>query len=144
MRTATVPGIGGYIREMLKLTYIETGFRLELLAKSLEEWIAMRVILALRVGECICVEPSTASFLLPANLLGLDLLEAEVRRQGTDIIALSACDAEYVEVILKGTWLASDLESAEGVFVAVLSHSSEFFLLKLWQEAQISASVVSE
>lgn len=129
---------------MLKLTYIETGFRLELLAKSLEEWIAMRVILALRVGECICVEPSTASFLLPANLLGLDLLEAEVRRQGTDIIALSACDAEYVEVILKGTWLASDLESAEGVFVAVLSHSSEFFLLKLWQEAQISASVVSE
>jgi len=144
MQTAIVPGIGGYIREMLKLTYIETGFRLELLAKSLEEWIAMRVILALRVGECICVEPSTASFLLPANLLELDLLEAEVRRQGTDIIALSACDVEYVEVILKGTWLASDLESAEGVFVAVLSHSSEFFLLKLWQEAQISASVVSE
>ncbi|WP_346016778.1 alr0857 family protein [Chroococcidiopsis sp. CCMEE 29] len=129
---------------MLKLTYIETGFHLELLAKSLEEWIAMRVILALRVGECICVEPSTASFLLPANLLGLDLLEAEVQQQGTDIIALSACDAEYVEVILKGTWLASDLERAEGVFVAVLSHSSEFFLLKLWQEAQISASVVSE
>jgi len=129
---------------MLKLTYIDTGFHLELLAKSLEEWIAMRVILALRVGECICVEPSTASFLLPANLPGLDLLEAEVRRQGTDIIALSACDAEYVEAILKGTWLASDLESAEGVFVAVLSHSSEFFLLKLWQEAQISASVVSE
>lgn len=112
---------------MLKLTYIETGFHLELLAKSLEEWIAMRVILALRVGECICVEPSTASFLLPANLLGLDLLEAEVQQQGTDIIALSACDAEYVEVILKGTWLASDLERAEGVFVAVLSHSSEFF-----------------
>jgi len=129
---------------MLKLTYIETGFHLELLAKSLEEWIAMRVILALRVGECICVEPSTASFLLPANLPGLDLLEAEVQRQGTDIIALCACDAEYVEVILKGTWLASDLESAEGVFVAVLSHSSEFFLLKLWHEAQISASVASE
>lgn len=129
---------------MLKLTYIETGFHLELLAKSLEEWIAMRVILALRVGECICVEPSTASFLLPANSPGLDLLEAEVQRQETDIIALSACDAEYVEVILKGTWLASDLESAEGVFVAVLSHSSEFFLLKLWHEAQISASVVSE
>jgi hypothetical protein len=46
-------------------------------------------------------EPSTASFLLPLGLPGLDLLEAEVWRQETDAIALCACDAEYVEVSLK-------------------------------------------
>lgn len=128
---------------MLKLTYIENSFHLEHLAKSLEEWVALRVILVLRVGECLCVEPSTASFLLPADLPGVDLLKAEVERQETDALDLCACDAKYVEVSLKGAWLASS-ESAEGVFVAALSHSTEFFLLKLWQEAQIGASVLSD
>lgn len=129
---------------MLKLTYIENSFSLEYLAKCLEEWVALRVILALRVGECFCAQPSTASFLLPLGLPGLDLLEAEVWRQETDAIALCACDAEYVEVSLKGTWLASDSESAEGVFVTAMSHSIEFFLCKLWQEAQIGATVFKE
>lgn len=128
---------------MLKLTYIENSFHLEHLAKSLEEWVALRVILALRVGECLCVEPSTASFLLPVDLPGVDLLKAEVGQE-TDVLDLCACDTKYVEVSLKGTWLAPDSESAEGVFVTTLSHSSEFFLLKLWQEAQIGASVLSD
>ncbi len=129
---------------MLKLTYIENSFHLEQLAKSLEEWVELRVILALRVGECFCVEPSTASFLLPIGLLGLDLLEAEVSQQGTDAISLCTCDADYVEVSFKGIWLASGSESAEGIFVAALSHSTEFLLLKLWQEAQIGATVLKE
>lgn len=129
---------------MLKLTYIENSFSLDYLAKCLEEWVALRVILALRVSECFCIEPSTASFLLPLGLPGLDLLEAEVGRQETDAIALCACDAEYVEVSLKGTWLASDSESAEGVFVTAMPHSIEFFLCKLWQEAQIGATVLKE
>lgn len=128
---------------MLKLTYIENSFYLEHLGKSLEEWVGLRVILALRVGERICAQPSTASFLLPADLSGLHLLKAEVG-QGSDVIELCACDAEYVEVTLKGTWLASDSESAEGVFVAAMSHSVEFFLLKLWQEAQSKVTVVGE
>lgn len=129
---------------MLKLTYIETGFYLERSAQSLEEWVTTRVIFALRVGDRICLEPSTASFLLPADLLGLNLLVAEVRRLGTDEIALCACDAEYVEVSLKGTWIATEVENAEGAFVAALSHSTEFLLFKLWQDAQISATVMSD
>lgn len=127
---------------MLKLTYTETSFYLELLASSLEEWVAQRVLLV-RIGEIICVEPSTASFLVPADLLELNLLKAEVQRQKSDALTLCAGDAEYVEVSLKGTWLASNPESAEGVFVATLSPSIEFFLFKLWQEAQIGASVLS-
>ncbi len=130
---------------MLKLTYIESGFYLEYLAKSLEEWVQERVILALRVGESLCIEPSMASFLLPTDLPGLEALTVEVKRQDADAIALSICDAEYVEVSLNGTWLSTDFESAEGVFVAsISSHSVEFFLLKLWQDAQVSASVLSE
>jgi hypothetical protein len=66
---------------MLKLTYTETGFRLERLAQSLEEWVQGRVILALRVGQSLLVEPSTASFLLPVDLPGLPLLEASVQRK---------------------------------------------------------------
>lgn len=129
---------------MLKLTYIETGFYLEYLAKSLEEWVQGRVILALRVGESLCVEPSTASFLLPADLPGLDTLALEIRRQDPEAISLSACDAEYLEVSIKGIWVSSESDSSEGVFVAAMSHSIEFFLLKLWQDAQVSASVLSE
>ncbi|HCF26299.1 MAG TPA: hypothetical protein DEV81_03595 [Cyanobacteria bacterium UBA11049] len=129
---------------MLKLTYIETGFYLERLAQSLEEWVTTRVIFALRVGDRICLEPSTASFLLPADLPRLNLLVAEIRRQGTDEIVLCACDAEYVEVGLQGTWIATEAENAEGVFVAALSHATESLLFKLWQDAQISATVMSD
>lgn len=129
---------------MLKLTYIETGFYLEPLATELEEWVALRVIFALRVGDPIYVEPSTAAFLLPADLPELNLLAAQVRQQGTDEIELSTCDAEYVEVILLGTWLATDAESANGVFVAALSDSTECLLVKLWQSAQVGASVLSD
>lgn len=83
------------------------------------------------MGEYVCVQPSTTSYLLPTDLPGLDLLKAEVERQETVAIALCPCDADYVEVSLKGIWLASVPESAEGIFVTTLSHSTEFFLLKL-------------
>ena len=129
---------------MLKLTYIETGFYLESLTQSLEEWVAQRVIFALRVSDRICVEPSTAAFLLPADLPQLNLLTVEVIGQGTDEIELCTCDAEYVEVILKGTWIVTEAESAEGVFVAALSYSTELLLMKLWHWAQIGASVLSD
>lgn len=129
---------------MLKLTYIETGFYLEYLTKSLEEWVQGRVILALRVGETLCIEPSTASFLLPADLPGVETLVAEVKRLDSDFISLSVCDAEYIEVSIEGTWVSSKADSTEGVFVVAMSHSVEFFLLKLWQDSQVSASVLSE
>ena len=129
---------------MLKLTYIETGFYLEYLAKSLEEWVQGRVILALRVGETLCIEPTTASFLLPADLPGVETLAVEVKRLDLESVSLSVCDAEYIEVSIEGTWISSEADSTEGVFVAAMSHSIEFFLLKLWQDSQVSASVLSE
>lgn len=128
---------------MLKLTYTETGVHLELVAQSLEEWVFSRVILSLRVGLRLLVEPSTASFLLPADLPGLPLLQSAAQLE-TEAIALCVCDAEYIEVTLQGTWLAADEESAEGAFVAAMSDLTEFFLFKLWQEAQTCASSLKQ
>ncbi|MBD2607792.1 hypothetical protein H6G81_25550 [Scytonema hofmannii FACHB-248] len=129
---------------MLKLIYTEKSFHLECLTQSLEQWVQGRVILALRVGQCLCVEPSTASFLLPVDLPGVEALKAEVKRNVSEIMALSVCDAEYLEVTLRGSWISNGSEDAEGVFVTAMSDRTEFFVHKLWQEAQKSASIVSE
>jgi len=125
---------------MLKLTYTESGFHLERLAQSLEDWVTQRVILALRVATDFYLEPSTAAFLLPADLSELSVLETLIQREQTDEIGLSVCDAEYVEVSLRGTWLSDDPDSEEGVFVTVMSDRTEFFLFKLWHEAQTCTS----
>jgi hypothetical protein len=138
---------------MLKLTYTENSFYLEYLSVSLEEWVQTRVILALRVGQSLCVEPSTASFLLPANLPGIEALKAEAKLANSEIIDLSICDPEYVEVTLRGSWLSDGSQDADGVFVTMISDAlngdglssrTEFFLHKLWREAQACASVMSE
>jgi hypothetical protein len=129
---------------MLKLTYTETGFNLERLAQSPEQLVALRVILAMRVGQTVYVEPSSAAFLLPVNLSVLDLLQAEVLRDEGEAIALSVADAELVEVTLRGTWLSVAAEGADGLFVTKLSDRAEFLLVKLWVEAQGAASFVKE
>ncbi|MDZ7994785.1 MAG: alr0857 family protein [Nostoc sp. EfeVER01] len=129
---------------MLKLTYTESSFDLECVTLSLEEWVAQRVILALRVGQSLCIEPTTASFLLPVDLPGVEVLRSEVKRDDREIIALCACDAEYMEVTLRGSWLSASSKDSVGVFVTTMSDRTEFFLHKLWQEAQSCASVMSE
>ncbi|MEH2150188.1 alr0857 family protein [Nostoc sp.] len=129
---------------MLKLTYTESSFDLECVTLSLEEWVAQRVILALRVGQSFCIEPTTASFLLPVDLPGVEVLRAEVKRDDREIIALCACDAEYMEVTLQGSWLSASSKDSVGVFATTMSDRAEFFLHKLWQEAQSCASVMSE
>lgn len=126
---------------MLKLTYTETGFNLERLAQPLEDWVKNRAILALRAGVGFSLEPSTAAFLLPADLPQLPELKKLARREG-DAIALAVCDADSVEISLQGTWIATDPQSEEGIFGVALSDRTEFFLCKLWQEAQTCASVI--
>ncbi|MEQ8536335.1 MAG: hypothetical protein RIB93_02550 [Coleofasciculus sp. D1-CHI-01] len=129
---------------MLKLTYTENSFYLERLAGSLEEWVTARVMLALRAASSLWVESSTASFLLPADMPHLADLEKAVRQQTIDDISLSICDADYIEVTLNGTWMTSNPQGEEGVFVVKLSDRTEFFLCKLWQESQTYASVTNE
>lgn len=128
---------------MLKLTYTETSFHLELLAQSLEEWVQGRVILSLRVGQRFLVEPTTASFLLPRELPELSFLQAAADLERNDAIAIGLCDASHVEVSLQGTWIAALEQSVEGVFVTALSDRTEFFLLTLWQQAQACTSCIN-
>ncbi len=141
---------------MLKLTYTERSFYLECIAQSLEEWVAQRVVFALRVGQSLYVESSTASFLLPVDLPGIDMLKAEVKPDHSEIISLCACDSEYMEVTLKGFWLSDGSEDAVGLFVTTISDRTstgealslaapiEVFLHQLWQEAQAGNSMISQ
>ncbi|MEO1429392.1 MAG: alr0857 family protein [Cyanobacteria bacterium J06632_19] len=130
---------------MLKLTYTENSFDLELLTKSVEEWIQARVILTLRIGHSLCIEPSTASFLLPADLPGLGKLEAELKLDNNrEVIELCACDREFLEVSLKGYWLSVSSQNMSGGFVTSISHNTECFLHKLWLEARKNTSVAIE
>ncbi|RMH74641.1 MAG: hypothetical protein D6680_14140 [Cyanobacteria bacterium J007] len=129
---------------MLKFTYTENGFNLERLASSVDELVARRVILAMRVGEGIVVEPTSASFLLPADLPGLKGLETQTRRDRNEAIALCIADADYVEVSLHGTWIAANSETAEGVFVTAIGELSEFYLIDLWEQAQTKISLLEE
>lgn len=128
---------------MLKITYTENGFFLERLTASLETWLANRVLVCLRATAAVTVEPSTASLLLPINLPYFrDLKAIEERTNG--IVRLDLCDDYSIEVSLQGTWVASNEDSEEGIFVCSLEDNTEFFLNQLWKEGKINPSLIEE
>ncbi|NEO26640.1 MAG: hypothetical protein F6K03_07015 [Kamptonema sp. SIO4C4] len=126
---------------MLKLTYTENGFWLEQITQPMEDWVNKRVLLALRSATPLYVEPSSAAFLLPVDLPHWEKLEALAQQEGSNAIGLAIGDEEYMEVSLDGTWLVSDPNSEEGIFVTTMSDRAEFFLYKLWKEAEAMASI---
>jgi hypothetical protein len=63
------------------------------------------------------------------------LRHLERQQEGEEAIALSICDADYIEVSLQGTWMTSDSDGETGIFVTSMSYTVEFFLLKLWEES---------
>lgn len=126
---------------MLKITYLEDGIFLEYLQESVETWKASRILVSLRAGASIHTASMTAGLVLPAYtpyLAGLVELEEK------NLIKVTPCDEEYLEVSLSGTWVSQSVNSEEGVFVCELNHSSEYFLYELWQESQVSTSVLSD
>ncbi|MEG3435955.1 alr0857 family protein [Pannus brasiliensis CCIBt3594] len=129
---------------MLKLTYTENGFQLERLPDSVEKWVTTRVLLALRSGTRLGVEPSTASFLLPGNIPYLAELETLIDGENSPAVVLAGPDAEAIEVCLQGTWLVFGEESEEGIFVCGLSDRVESFLDRVWKESEFGAYVVNE
>ncbi|NJK99451.1 MAG: hypothetical protein HC910_02385 [Spirulinaceae cyanobacterium SM2_1_0] len=129
---------------MLKLIYTERGLHMEHLVQVLEDWVTARVMLSLRAATPLYVEPSTACFLLPADLPQLAVLATANKRQPSEALAIARCDADYVEVSLNGTWLAESAESDTGLFIATLAYNLEFVLHKLWQAAAATASVASD
>jgi len=125
---------------MLKLSYTEDGLYMERVLTSPELAIAQRVILAMRLGQSLQVEPGHASFLLPADVPELEQLEQSLRQDYDSKVSVIPVDDEFVEVSLSGSWIAESKEAHEGMFLTVLSDRAEFFIYKLWQmsEAHIS------
>lgn len=127
---------------MLKLTYTETATYLEHLTQTPEHLVSLRVTLAMRLGQTILIEPSSAAFLLPSNLPALSLLEDAIQHTEAEMIALCIADEETIEVSLAGTWVSFDPDEENGIFVTRLSDRTEYLLTKLWNEAYSGASVM--
>lgn len=126
---------------MLKINYIESGLHLEWTACSVESFVSNRVILALRSGTTIHVEPGCASFLLPIQTPDLALLDEAIRSDRSKTISLGIVDAQYVEVSIKGVWVASAPDAEEGIFASALSDRVEFYLHRVWQLTQSHVGV---
>lgn len=126
---------------MLKLTYLESGLYLELLSESVEDWLALRVVFALRMGDRLVAEKMTASLLLPIDLLQRSSLEKLVRQE--EGIWLAQGDADHIEVSLAGTWMTSGAAESEGIFVTAFNPVLESLLFQLWQMSQVEASSIS-
>jgi hypothetical protein len=125
---------------MLKLTYTETGFRLERLNLSLETWVAQRVTMTVCAGQKLFIEPSQASFLLPAKDSRLLRLEQLLSTEYKTFISLALVDDDCVEVNLKGSWIAESSETHEGLFITTFSDAVELCVYRLWHSTQATAS----
>jgi hypothetical protein len=129
---------------MLKLTYTEVGLNLERITvpvdNLVETLISQRVVLAVRTGQSICVQPGRASFLVPVNSVNLKEFKATVQGESIRCIDLTSVDHEFYEISLRGTWVAGSHEAYEGMFVASLNDRIEVFIDRLWRSTQVKAS----
>lgn len=118
---------------MLKLIYTESGFYIERITASLEAIIAKRVVLATRLGESLHVAPNHASFLVSIQADGLTELELSLDLDEGRILDIVAVDADFVEVNVRGTWIARTLDAEEGILLVSLSDRVEQLLHHLWE-----------
>ncbi|GAP94428.1 alr0857 family protein [Leptolyngbya sp. NIES-2104] len=125
---------------MLKLTYTEFGLHLERVTVPLETLVSQRVVLALRMGQTLHVEPSRASFLLSIEVPGFGELEKLIRLERIASVSIVPVDDQFVEVSVQGHWIANTVEAHSGVFVTALGDRVEFSIYKLWQATQLQAS----
>ena len=133
---------------MLKLTYTDVGLDLErivnpinnLASNHVETLVAGRVVLAVRTGQPICVQPGRASFLVPVNSLNLKEYKATVQGESIRSIDLTSVDHQFYEISLRGTWVAGNHDAYEGMFLVSLSDRIELFIDRLWNSTQTKAS----
>ncbi|MBE9182246.1 hypothetical protein IQ268_27210 [Oculatella sp. LEGE 06141] len=125
---------------MLKLNYTDVGLYMERTMTNPELLMQERVLLAMRLGQTLHVEPGHASFLLPADIPELEVLETALHREYGSVVTLIAVDEEFVEVRLSGSWIAEDKDAHEGMFLTVMSDRTEFLIHKLWQMSEVHIS----
>jgi predicted component of type VI protein secretion system len=125
---------------MLKLNYTEVGLYMERVMSSVEMLIAERVVLAMRLGQTLHVEPGRASFLLPKDSLDRVHLEAILQQKCSKNVSVIPVDDGFVEISLCGSWIAESADAHEGMFLTVMSERAEFLVYKLWHESQVHVS----
>lgn len=116
---------------MLKLTYSDADLLIEHLNLTVEAMVTQRSLVALRAGQPLVVQPGYGAFALPANLPEIAAVKAGC--QGA--IDIAPCDIDWLEVTLRGTWLADNAVSAEGILVVELGYQLEAQLVALWQRS---------
>jgi hypothetical protein len=125
---------------MLKLNYTDCGLFLEQVNASLDAIATQRVMLAVYAGEPLHLEAGRAAFLVSATLPEVLKLQRILQTETTEIVTVSAVDDGFVEVSIKGTWIARNVHAEEGTLIAALSPSSERLVYQLWQATQWQAA----
>ncbi|PZO10664.1 MAG: hypothetical protein DCF25_20535 [Leptolyngbya foveolarum] len=128
---------------MLKLNYTDCGLFLEQVDASLDEIAAQRVMLAVYAGEPLHMEPGRAAFLVPASAPEVQKLKRVLQADATQTVTVAAVDDGFVEVSLKGTWIAKSINAEAGTLVAALSDECEKLVCQLWQVTQWQSAITA-
>lgn len=125
---------------MLKLNYTDCGLFLEQVSASLDAIAIQRVMLAVYAGEPLHMEPGRAAFLVSASVPAVAKLQLVLQADATGVVTVASVDDGFVEVSIKGTWIARNIDAEEGTLIAALSPKSEQLVYQLWQAAQGQAA----
>lgn len=128
---------------MLKLTYTSTGVTLERSVESFEAAIRQRVLLGLRIGEPVGLEPTCISLLVSHSLPALKGLMGEISQTPTHALELIHKGTTQVEMRLQGYWLAQQGNPGVGIFFINTDPALENHLVKIWQSSHQDASCCS-
>jgi hypothetical protein len=128
---------------MLKLTYTSTGVTLERSVEPFEAAIRQRVLLGLRIGEPVGLEPTSVSLLVSHSLPALKGLMAVIVQTPTNALELIQKGAAQVEMRLKGYWLTQSGNPGEGIFLMNVEPVLEGYLVNIWQSSHQDASCCS-
>jgi hypothetical protein len=127
---------------MLKLTYTSTGVTLERSVESLDVAVRRRVMLGLRMGQPLGMEPTSVSLMVNRSVPALKALMSAVASAPASTLRLVQRAAQ-VEMQLQGYWLAQQEPLGEGVFMMNLDPTLEGHLVNIWQASQQDASCCS-
>ena len=128
---------------MLKLTYTSMGVTLERSVEPLATALRRRVLLGLRTGAPLLLEPTSISLLVDHALPALRHLRACIDDAPTQTVQLIHKNATQIELQLQGYWLAQPEQVGEGIFFPNLNDGLEDPLVELWQSTYQDVSCCS-
>ena len=128
---------------MLKLSYNDYGLFLERVSASLEAIATQRVMLAVYAGESLFLEPGRAAFLVSAGLPDVKRLQRVLQTEAMAKVTIAKVDSEFVEISVKGTWIASNAQAEAGTFITMLSPQGEALVYQLWQATQKEIAIAA-